>query len=112
MRKIRTVGRDHYFFFGELFAIAQCDVDLCTLLGLDDDLCFHPVTVETLTLNGYKILAFRNFGDTDTLSAVSSKNLVNDAGAGAIITVENDQDGVLGGGGDLLELETNGAGIG
>ena len=110
VRKIRTVSRDHDFFFGELFTIAQCDVDFCTLLGLDDNLCFHSVAVKTFTLNGYKILAGRNFGDTDTLSTVSGKNLVNDAGASAIKTVENDQDGVLAGSGDLLKLETNGAG--
>jgi hypothetical protein len=112
--KIRAVSGDHDFVFGKFFRIFEVDPDLLALLRTDRDHLFHPVVVEAQALDSYIILTFRYGGNVDAMCIVCGVNLVNDAGAGVIGTVENDQNGILVffAGSNIVELELDASLVG
>ena len=96
---IRLISGDNYLVFREFFYGGQADLYLFVLLGFDGDHLFHPVVMQSQALDGHVVFAGGNLGDGDILIIVCIKYLVNDAGAGSVATVKNDQYGVLLGGG-------------
>ena len=80
------------------------------LLLLDRNGFFHPVVMQTHTLNRYIILTGRDLRNIDAILIVSGKNLVNDTCAGMVELVKNNQYRIrvildL----DVAELEANSA---
>lgn len=105
-------GRDNDVVFGENLDGGQGEIDLLVLVSLDGDRLFEVVMVKTHALDSYKILAGRNGGNVDAVLLVGGINLVDDASACMVETVEDHQDGVsVFLGVQIAKLETNSAGI-
>jgi len=105
--EIRMVSGYDYFVFGECFGVFQVDADLFFFLRFDTYEFLQPVAMHAQALDGHVVLAGRDGRDLYAMVLVGGINLVDDAGAGVVIPVENDQDGigVLAEGSRRVELE-------
>jgi len=87
-------GYDH-FLFGKRFGIFQVDPDFFFFLRLYSDEFFEAVPVSAQALDGHVVLAGGDRGDVDAMVLVGGIDLEDDAGARAIIPIEDDQYGIL-----------------
>src|SRR5262249_42836981 len=88
--KIRGVCGDDDVTLRNHFGSLELDVYFLVLLRFDRNQFLQTVAVAALALNRYIILSGGDFGDRDALGAVGCKNLIDDAGAGVVVLVEND----------------------
>ena len=109
--KIGTISRNYDLVFGELFGSGQLDADLFLFLGFDGYQFFSAVVMQTHPLNGEIIFPGGKPGNVDPIGILGCEHLVNDAGAGAVKPIENDQDRILMlvGSCDVVELEPDGS---
>jgi len=109
--KIRMKSRDDNFVFGKRFGICEVDPDFFFFLRLYADEFFEAVPVSAQALDSHVVFAGGDRGDVDAMIFVGGIDLEDDAGAGAIIPIEDDQYGVLvllaGGYGVELELDAS-----
>lgn len=110
--KTGLICRDYDLLFCDELGSFQLDMHLFILFCLDGHQRFDAVAVQALALDRHIIFAGGYSGDGDAMCAVCSEYLVNDACAGVVVLVKNDQYGILvvGSAGDV-ELEADGTGI-
>src|ERR1700744_2324513 len=111
--KVRMKCGDDHFVFGKYFGRHQPDPDRFAPLRSNDHDLLQTVAVKTDALNSHIILSGSDAGNCDALVAGRGKHLVNDAGAGVIVPVEDDEDGIsfFHAGDQVFKSEPGGAGI-
>ena len=105
-------GNDN-FVFGIHRRRSQFDPDGFAALRSNGHDLLQVIAVKTDTLNGNIILPGGDVGDCNALVVVGGKHLVNDAGSGMIVPVEDDEDGIsfFHTGDQVFKLEPGGAGV-
>lgn len=92
----------------------QVDANFLALLRFNGDHFFDLIAIHTPDPDRNIVLARRNGGNIDALPGIGGISLIDHTGTRKIIPVEDNQHriGVILSGHDLVELQTNGAGIG
>ena len=105
-------GNDNVIF-GKRFRRCQIDSDRFAALRSNGNDLLQVVAVKADALNRNIILPGSDVRNRDALVAACGKRLVYDAGAGVIVTIEDDEDGIsfFHAGDQVFKPEPDGAGV-
>jgi hypothetical protein len=95
IRYVGLISGDNNLVLREGFGNLLVHLQRGNFTGLDIEDGLDAVIMQAQALDGNKILALGNGGDGYGSVCVGVEHLVNDAGAGMVETIENDQNRVL-----------------